>query len=359
MKTHSYTNLAHTAIEPTPVTNSKRRRAFTLVELLVVIAIVGILMGLLMPAIQSIRATAQRTDCLNNIRQMVIASQNYQANLRRLPPAYEVNNGVVTSGNGSWSIHARLLPYVEQDNAFEQIDFDVAWSNAINLDTGVPTTRIPMYICASEINDTVRLRSGVPRVYPQNYGFNFGSWLVYDPVNGTRGDGVFYVNGRTRLSDIKDGLSNTLLVAEVNAFTPYIRDTADPGPTPPTATDAFVSFTGDTRLGPDLHDNTGHTEWCDGRVHHSGFTTVYLPNTDVTYELDGQTYSIDFNSRREGTSTTESTYAAITSRSYHAGGLVNAAFVDGSSRAISDSIDLQLWRALGTRDGGEVTTSDF
>ncbi len=187
---------------------------------------------------------------------------------------------------------------------------------------------------------------GSPFVYPQNYGFNFGSWLVYDPVSGRPGDGIFYVNGKVRFGEVADGLSNTLCIAEVKAFTSYIRNTADPGPIPPTDVTAFMGYTGELKLGSSLHQNTGHTEWCDGRVHHAGFTTVFTPNTVVPFEHDGQTYDIDFNSEKEGNSTTKATYAAITSRSYHAGGAVIVGLLDGSTRSVADSIDLgcgELW----------------
>ena len=217
--------------------------------------------------------------------------------------------------------------------------------------------RIPMYICPSEINDTMRLdtTTGADKVYPQNYGFNFGTWLVYDPDSPSRkGDGLFYVNGRVPFSAAYDGTSNTLLLAEVKAFTSYIRNTQDPGPEPPADPAAFMGFSGELKLGAGLHKNTGHTEWCDGRVHHSGITTIFTPNTVVPYEHDGARYDIDFNSEKEGNSATKPTYAAITARSYHAGGLVNTALLDGSTRSVNDTIGLLVWRAMGTIAGGET-----
>ena len=84
-----------------------------------------------------------------------------------------------------------------------------------------------------------------------------------------------------------------------------------------------------------------------------------LPITVVPYEYDGQTYDIDFNSEKEGNSSTKSTYAAITARSYHAGGLVTTGFLDGSTRTISNTIDLAVWRALGTADGDEILPGDY
>jgi prepilin-type N-terminal cleavage/methylation domain-containing protein/prepilin-type processing-associated H-X9-DG protein len=331
-----------------------RRQGFTLVELLVVIAIIGILIGMLLPAVQQVREAARQTSCLNNIRQIVLSAHNYESSNEHLPPSYELGAGATATGNGSWSIHAQLLPYCEQANAYSLIDFGVAWSDAVNQATGVPTMRVPMYQCPSEIDDTVRLKNGTPHVYPQNYGFNFGSWLIYDPASNRRGNGLFYVNGRVKFGNVKDGLSSTLCVAEVKAFTSYIRNTADPGPVPPTDPSAFTSYSGEIKLGPSLHQNTGHTEWCDGRVHHSGVTTVFTPNTVVPYEHGGQMYDIDFNSEKEGNSMTKPTYAAITARSYHSGGSVNVGLLDGSVQTLNKNIDLILWRALGTIKGGEV-----
>ncbi|MEM9410014.1 MAG: DUF1559 domain-containing protein [Planctomycetota bacterium] len=339
----------------------QKTNAFTLVELLVVIAIIGILIGMLLPAVQSVREAARRASCLNNIKQIVLKTHNYESAFKWLPPSYELDAGGLATGNGSWSIHAQLLPYCEQGNAYNQIDFEQAWSDPINVETGVPTTKIPMYLCPSEINNTVRIdtSTGAPKVYPQNYGFNFGTWLVYDPENGQKGDGLFYVNAKVPFSAVYDGLSNTLCVAEVKAFTSYIRNTADPGPVAPTDPEHFISFSAsDIKLGPNLHQNTGHTEWCDGRVHHSGVTTVYTPNTFVPFDYQGATYDIDVNSEKEGNSTTKPTYAAITSRSYHPGG-VNIGLLDGSTTFLSDSIDLLTWRALGTIGGGEITNETF
>ena len=335
---------------------TKPIRAFTLVELLVVIAIIGILIGLLLPAVQRVRESARRTACLNNIRQLALASHNYESSFGQFPPSYEIEPGtILPTSNGSWSVQAKLLPYVEQNNLFNKINFNVPWDDPLNVDAEIPITRVSSYICPSEANDTVRVNSnGEKKVYPLNYAFNMGSWLIYDPTKATtQGDGPFFVNSQTRMSKITDGSSNTLGVGEVKTFTPYIRNTANPGPTPPTDPDFFATFTGELKLGPSRNDNTGHTEWCDGRVHHAGFTTVYVPNTVVKYEHDGLEYDIDFNSQKEGSSDVHPTYAAVTVRSFHPMG-ANISLMDGSTVTITSTIDRDVWRALGTVNGGEV-----
>lgn len=355
-----YRSLTKVKVNLSQFNEHRRPLGFTLVELLVVIAIIGILIGMLLPAVQMVREAARRTSCLNNVRQMVLATHGYDSAFGKLPPSFEIEPGSILSGNnGSWSIHGRILPFIEQANAYNNVDLNVAWD--AQQSTGVPTLRIPLFQCPSEVNDTVRIdtSTGQPKVYPQNYGFNFGTWLAYDPVNGTRGDGPFYVNSETDFGSIRDGASNTLCIAEVKAFTSYIRNTSDPGPTPPTDPTAFSGYTGQLKLGPDLHRNTGHTEWCDGRVHHSGITTVFTPNTKVPYELDGNLYDIDFNSVQEGKRNDQATYAAITSRSYHAGNMVTAGLMDGSTRTFSGTIDLIIWRSLGTVAGGEILSGDY
>ncbi len=338
---------------------------FTVIELLVVIAIIAILIALLLPAVQSAREAARRSQCKNNLKQIGIALHNYVDSNRLLPPSGTIPAGTTFAGNnGSWSIHGRLLPYLEGGNAYKQVSLTVAWDAPINRSTGVPLLKIQTYSCPSEVNDLARVdTASLPYTQPTNYGFNMGSWLIWDPATGQGDDGIAFMNSGVSLSAVRDGLSCTLAASEVKAFTSYFRNTIDPGPTPPASPAALTAFASGAqfKLGPNTNDNTGHTEWCDGRVHHEGMTTVFCPNTFVSYtHTDGRTYDIDYTSRQEGSHLTRRTYAAVTSRSYHPG-IVQSVLLDGSARSVNEKIDLSVWRALGTRVrvAGEPATIEF
>ncbi|MEM9587502.1 MAG: DUF1559 domain-containing protein, partial [Planctomycetota bacterium] len=272
------------------------RTAFTLVELLVVIAIIGVLVGLLLPAVQNAREAARRMSCSNNMRQIGLAIHNYEAAYKRLPAGWTRPG---SSGNG-WSMQARILPQLEQAALDQAIDFSRGYKEVDLIVDGEPipisSFRVPTYMCPSEPNDVVRRNSDdEPEYYPLNYGYNAGVWLVYDPVNGKTGDGMFVANRQLQFRDCLDGLSNTLAMAEVKAYTPYFRDAAMEGDVDPPVLPSDVS-----PLGGSFKSSTGHTEWTDGRVHQAGFTALFPPNQNVPHELDGQEFDVDFTNMREG-----------------------------------------------------------
>ncbi len=332
--------------------NRRAHGGFTLVELLVVIAIIGILTALLIPAIQAVRQTAQRMKCSSNLRQIGMAVQNYVTAKGHFPPSFVASDTMVV--RGSWSIHGRILDYVEQSNARERIDLNVDWHDLVH--TGVPALGVPIYSCPSDPNTHVRMKDGAPYVHPTSYGFNMGTWFVYDPNTGATTDGAFGVSRKTRPTDIVDGLNNTLCAADVKAYTPYIRNVPSyPTVVSPNDPTVFNGLTGELKLGGGVDSGTGHTVWCDGRVHHTGFTTTFTPNTFVPYDYNGVTYDIDFSSQQEGRDLTRPTYAAVTARSYHSGG-VNVVRLDGSVTFVPNTIDHVIWRAAGTIAGSEITT---
>jgi prepilin-type N-terminal cleavage/methylation domain-containing protein len=197
-----------------------RRCGFTLIELLVVIAIIAVLIALLLPAVQQAREAARRVQCKNNLKQIGLALHNYLDANKVFPPGGCIQAGTTFAGNnGSWSIHGRILPYLEFTNALKRVNLTVAWDNVINTSTGVPLLKVPTYVCPSELNSLFRTNGGAPYTQPHTYGFNMGSWLIWDPATGQGSDGIFWMNSSTNPAGIRDGLSSTLGAAEVKAFT--------------------------------------------------------------------------------------------------------------------------------------------
>lgn len=330
------------------------RPAYTLVELLVVMSIVAVLVALLLPAVQAAREAARRAQCVNQLRQLALAVHNYESVHRHLPPAFCVTPEQIRDQVGhSWSVHGRLLPFLEQTAAASRIDLSIDWH--LQLESGVTAMRVPLLRCPSEPNQQIRFRAGKPYVAPTSYGFVAGTWRVFTPAprGGRGGNGSFIVNGRLRMAHIRDGLSQTLAIGEVKTYQPYLRNTSEAtSGLPPHWSDTIGTF---DDVGGEFRE-TGHTVWPDGRVHHTGLTTTFPPNTRVLQQHGGLEYDVDYTSQQEGKSLDRVTVAAITARSHHAG-LVHFARLDGSTNALLDSIDPRLYRALGTRAGGEIATA--
>lgn len=308
---------------------------FTLVELLVVIAIIGVLVALLLPAVQAAREAARRSQCQNNLKQIGLAVQNYADVNRALPPTLCTS----LSDFGQWSAQARILPFLEQANLQNLIDF----TRRYQVQPAVPKTRVGIYMCPSELQDQPSLRDGLDQ-YPINYACNQGAWLVFDPSGLQQSTGAFLPNLRIDFKNFTDGLSNTVGFSEVKAFQPNLKG-GSASATLPAAATIVAGY------GGAFDPIDSHTEWVEGRVHQTGFTATFTPNTEVPYVFDGKTYDVDFTSAEEGDGPNP-TFATVTSRSYHPAA-VQTMYMDGSVRSMSNSIDLLIWRALCTRAGRE------
>lgn len=338
-------------MKKTRFSNARPSSAFTLVELLVVIAIIGVLVALLLPAIQAAREAARRSQCKNSLRQMALAVLNYETSRKHLPPSALVDlKATATGNNGSWGVHGRILPYLEQGNLRNLVDVEVAWDNQ----QAISGVRIASFQCPSD-ERSGELRDpggGKALLYATNYGFNMGTWFVFNPATQEGGDGTFYPNSNLPLARITDGASNTMMAAEVKAWQPYTRNG---GPSSNEIPNTIAEAEAAVQSGAEYKD-TGHTEWPDGRVHHTGITATMTPNTFVRYETGGTVVDADYNSWQEGRNggAGQPTYSMVTARSHHAG-QVQVAMVDGSVKSMNDDVDLLVWRASATRDGAEVT----
>jgi prepilin-type N-terminal cleavage/methylation domain-containing protein len=328
---------------------SVRRSGFTLIELLVVIAIIAILIALLLPAVQQAREAARRTQCRNNLKQIGLALHNYLSNFSVFPPSYCIG----ASKGGTWSIHARILPYIDQANAYNLADLSVGYGDPPNSTNGITSQYLPVYRCPSEVNGGNS--ASTPSFFPPNYAFNAGTWTEFIPRStnladgGAPGDGAFAPNSRFTPANFLDGMSNTLGFSEVKCYTNQITTNADGGPTPPDI-DTVAGLTG-------TFSDRGHREWTDGKFHETGFTTVFTPNTVVLIDSGLGMVDGDYITCKERATSAACAgvpnRAAITARSYHVG-VVQAMLMDGSVRSVSNNIDLGVWRGLGTRAGGEV-----
>jgi prepilin-type N-terminal cleavage/methylation domain-containing protein/prepilin-type processing-associated H-X9-DG protein len=328
-----------------------RRRAFTLIELLVVIAIIGILMALLLPAIQKVREAANRMLCSSNLRQMGIALHNHHNDRQRFPGGRSNAFPLV------FSAQAALLPYYEQENLQRLIDFT---SPPLDFGSGTrngPASRtvVKLFLCPSD--------SGSGRVPGSefgaiNYVANVGTGMVgFGLINS--GDGVFPFQPQA-IRDLIDGSSNTVAFSETllgNGITSTgplpadakreVLELAGGNDTTPTACSTGPGGGTGGGSGGGGGGGTGKTwsgqrsaKWIDGHYGSTLYNHFYPPNAPI--------WDCGNGSHNKG---------LTAARSAHAGG-VNVLLCDGSVRPVANGIDLQVWRALSTRAGGEVV-SDF
>ena len=353
-----------------------QKTGFTLVELLVVIAIIGILIALLLPAVQAAREAARRMECTNNLKQFGLGLHNFLSTFDQFPaahpgavsPKYQ-NNPYATPFHFSWSVHAQLTPYLEQIAISQRVDVnepvlainspadDAAanWNDTFPGNLGnVFRVPVPMFMCPSDIRQSNIWVTvyGETVLGPTNYKVCMGSGAMSTnpSVSRTLGpahhtDGPFMVRNRQNSGSINDGLSNTIFMSE------SILGMNSAGLTKVTANPKYHYFSNTPGLVPE----TGHQEsppldgtiWPRGYCWNGGYfrSTLYnhyfTPNTKL-FDVHANDPSNDLQSC--------GIYAA---RSFHTGG-VNALRGDGSVTLYSDTIAENIWRALSTRNGGEA-----
>jgi prepilin-type N-terminal cleavage/methylation domain-containing protein/prepilin-type processing-associated H-X9-DG protein len=343
-----------------------RRRGFTLIELLVVIAIIAVLIGLLLPAVQAAREAARRAQCANNLKQIGLAMHNYISCVGALPPG-RFNTHVAGHGN-CWGTYSQLLPYFDQVPIYNSLNFSLPPDTdtiSVSNSTGF-VSFINSLICPSDTPPVLILVSGVPFA-THNYNVNVGTtYSVLQtptaPLTGSA-NGPFFENSSVGPADFTDGMSGTVAVSETVRSGPSSTYANDPlgvflvtgnnsTSGPPLNSDAdYASLCLSLPASTTQFQATRGVRWHYGAPGHSMYNHLRTPNDKRADCRGGLPHSTRSDPLWSWLSLN------ITARSRHAGG-VHSLLADGHVQFVKDSINLAVWRGLGTRNGGEVISAD-
>ena len=343
------------------MTNPRRRPAFTLVELLVVIAIIGVLVALLLPAVQMAREAARRSSCQNNLRQLALAAHNFDGVHKRLPVGSESKQFPASPAFPynfyRWSVLAHLTPYLEQSNAYNSLNlkvplfapptYGIAPENVMAAGLTVPT-----FLCPSDQMVSVSSGYGIAELGPTNYAGCAGSGSGGGtPFQDEGADGTFYVNSTTTFAAMVDGTSMTAIFSESLLGTGR-EDTTDPADykaSPQTVYGmVYTSPLTDAACASPAKYNGSNRRgfmWVNGEYRCTLYNHYYPPNSK-TADCLGVNLSSGPDKLYTG-------YGWRTARSRHTA-TVNVAFGDGGVRGMADAVDPVIWRAIATVGGGEA-----
>jgi prepilin-type N-terminal cleavage/methylation domain-containing protein/prepilin-type processing-associated H-X9-DG protein len=354
---------------------ARKRPAFTLIELLVVIAIIAVLIALLLPAVQAAREAARRMACVNNLKQIGLALHNYVSAIDTMPPG-RFNSHIAGNGN-CWGGYSQLLPMLDQQAIFNSFNFNLAPELETNLasaaanSTGA-STFINSLLCPTDAAAAMLITVGGENYASHNYDLNVGSNYalqevfppgVTSPFGGFPPNGVFFENRGVRLAEFTDGLSNTVAVSETirsNMSSTYATEptrvflvTGNNSTTGPPLTSDADYLTLCLSLPPSTtqFQATKGIRWHYGAPGHSMYNHRRVPN-DPNADCRG---GLPHSNRSDPLWSFLS--LNIAARSNHSGG-VNSLMADGHVQFIKNSINVVVWQGLGSRNGGEVISSD-
>jgi prepilin-type N-terminal cleavage/methylation domain-containing protein/prepilin-type processing-associated H-X9-DG protein len=339
-----------------------RCKAFTLIEVLVSISILGILMALLLPAIQGAREASRRTECTNHLKQIGLALQSYAASHGTFPPL----NGLSIRSEAErrigasipFSPFARMLTELDQPILFNAVNFGAGRRDPLGLVANATVMRVTLAVLLCPSDGRAPVEGYGRNNYRVNHGLDplgqvslasdrvpidsypFSSWTAYSPA------------------DFPDGLSATLGASERlqgdwtrGAFRPRadVLQPWDSRDVPFSSPEELVDVCRSLKPQSDQVESRGGESWFVSSIHCTTFNPFQAPNSPVACYLSNV---------REGFENRVYHHGCIPATSAHPGG-VNALAMDGHVRFVGDGIDVRVWRALSTRNGGEATPADW